>query len=129
MNEIVKISPYTYPILKHQFLCKKKYPYVRGYATLTKAEVVNTIAEEFGISNDFAECRTRRRDFSEPRKLLCHIMVFEMGMKKVHAAREIHGYDHSVVIYACKTFRDLYKVDEHYRGKCDRVLKKFNLKA
>ena len=123
------ISPYVFPILKHALIDQKKYPYVKGYAKLKKQDIIDAIAEEFEIPTTFADVKTRRRDYSEPRKLLCKIMVFDMGMKKVDVAKEINGYDHSVVIYACTTFQNLYKVDEVYRAKCTRVLKKFHLTA
>jgi chromosomal replication initiation ATPase DnaA len=121
------MSPYVYPILKHDLMCRKKYPYIKNYSRLKKETVIELVAKEFDVLDDFVTIKTRKRTYVEPRKLLCYIFVKYMHMSKMNIAREIVGYDHSVVIYSYRTFVNLYGSDDVFKSKCDNVLRKLYL--
>ena len=123
------ISPYTFPILKHTALNKKRYPYIGNkYATISKDQVVEEICNEFDVDKEqFLKLKCRKPYFSDPRKLYCYIRVRRMGAKLVHVGKELCGYDHTTIIHSCKTFEPLFETDTDYREKCERVLRKLGL--
>jgi len=123
------ISPYTFPILKHSALNKKKYPYVgEKYVSISATDVVDEVCKEFNIDREeFLTKRCRQARFTDPRKLYCHIRVKRMGAKLVHVANELCKYDHTTVIHCCNTFGPLFETDVNYREKCERVLRRLGL--
>lgn len=121
------INPYVYPILKHDLLCLKKHPYIKNYSRLKTETVVETIAKEFELSDDFINVKTRKRIYADPKKLLCHILVKHMHMGTVEASRQLNGYDHSVVTYSCKAYANLYSSNKTFKDRCDSVLRKLYL--
>lgn len=121
-----KISPYTFPILRHSSVNKKKYPYIgEKYMSITAADVTDEICKEFNVEREeFLNRKCRQARLTDPRKLYCHIRVKRMGAKLVQVARELCNYDHTTVIHSCKTFDPLFETDSNYNEKCGRVLRK-----
>lgn len=125
------ISPYSFPILKHSALNKKKYPYVgEKYVTISKEDVAEEICNVFQVNREeFLTKRCRKTYLTDPRKLYCHIRVKRMGAKLVQVADELCKYDHTSVIHNCNAFEPLFKTDMDYREKCERVLRRLGLIA
>lgn len=123
------ISPYSFPILKHSALNKKKYSYVgEKYITISKEDVVEDVCSVFKVDKEeFLTKRCRKTYLTDPRKLYCHIRVRRMGAKLVTVATEIGIYDHTTVLHSCKTFEPLFKTDMDYREKCEKVLRRLGL--
>lgn len=123
------ISPYSFPILKHSALNKKKYSYVgEKYITISKEDVVEEVCSVFKVDKEeFLTKRCRKTYLTDPRKLYCHIRVRRMGAKLVTVATEIGIYDHTNVLHSCKTFEPLFKTDMDYREKCEKVLRRLGL--
>lgn len=93
----------------------------RAFTRFAKEDLVNAITAEFNAPADLLTRRCRKREYTEPRKAYCKIAVFDMGNSKVDIGRDIVGYDHSIVIHACRTFDYLYKADDVFREKVDGV--------
>ena len=120
-----KISPYVFPILKYIGLPKSTQLYInKKYLVVSKDDVVSEICNVFDITKEeFFDRKSRKHRLVDPRKLYCHIRVFEMGAKKVDVGRDLKT-DHTTVIHACNTYRDLYETSLDYRNKCEIVLRK-----
>ena len=123
------ISPYTFPILKHSALNKKKYSYVgKDYMSISKDDVVSEICDVFQVDREeFLTRKCRKTYLTDPRKLYCHIRVRRMGAKLVHVSNELCNYDHTTVIHNCRTFDPLFKTDLNYKEKCEKVLRRLGL--
>ena len=120
-----KISPYVFPILKYIGLPKSTKMYInKKYLIISKDDVVSEICNVFDITKEeFFDRKYRKRKFIDPRKLYCHIRVFEMGAKKVDVGRDFKT-DHTTIIHACNTYTDLFDTSLDYRNKCEIVLRK-----
>jgi chromosomal replication initiation ATPase DnaA len=121
------ISPYIYPFIKHHLIDKEQHPFLKHYYNLTPDEVADVIITEMGAPADFRSARSRKRRNSEAKKLYCKICVFKLNMFLREVGDTIYGYDHSSVINAHKSFDDLYKTDEIYKAKCNKVLNKLGI--
>ncbi len=122
------ISPYVFPLLKHFMLDKKKHPYLTKCKTFTTDELAELIISETNAPVDFRQTKNRKRSYVEAKKLYCKICVFELHMTLSQVGDTIYGYDHSDVIHCHRSFDNLYKTDDVYRSKCDRVLNKLHIK-
>jgi len=121
------ISPYIYPILKHFMIDKEKHPYLVNYRNFTPDDVADVIVREMNAPVDFRITKSRKRDYAEAKKLYCKICVFNLKMRLREVGDTIHGYDHSDVIHAHRTFDVLYQTDDLYMNKCNRVLRRLNI--
>jgi chromosomal replication initiator protein len=115
------ISPYVYPIIKHKMIPKSAIFNQRVFTRFVKEDVINALITEFNAPLDLLTAKSRKRAYVEPRKVYCKIAVFEMKRSKVEVGRDFPGYDHSIVIHACRTFDYLYKRDDVFRDKVDGV--------
>ena len=121
------ISPYVFPMLKHKFIPREVIRQMRVSSRFKQEDLLIALKHEFDIPLDFLTRKTRKRVYNEPRKVYCKISVFEMQKQKVDVAKEIEGYDHTVVIHACKTFDDLYKQDTLFKEKVDGVYSRLGI--
>lgn len=121
------ISPYVYPFLKHHLIDKEQHPYMKNSYNFTPDDVANVIITEMNAPADFRSARSRKRRNAEAKKLYCKICVFKLKMFLREVGDTLHGYDHSSVIVAHRSFDDLYKTDEVYKAKCDKVLNKLGI--
>lgn len=123
----MSISPYVFPILKHKLIPKEMMKRMRVSFRLQREDVINALMQEFDLPEDFFTRRTRKRTYNEPRKIYCKIAVFHMHKKRVDVAKEIEGYDHTVVIHACNTFDVLYESDAHFKERVDGVYSRLGI--
>ena len=121
------ISAYIYPILKHFMLDKEKYPYLVSYSRITPDDVADVIIKEMDAPADFRTTKSRKRNYSEAKKIYCKICVFKLNMMLREVGDTIYGYDHSDVIHAHRSFDNLYSTDDMYMDKCNRVFRRLNI--
>ena len=122
------ISPYIYPFLKHFMLDKEKHPYLKNHRNFTPDELADVIINEINAPADFRNRKSRKRAYVEAKKLYCKICVFELRMVLNDVSNTMCGYDHSDVIHAHRSFDNLYKTDDLYKVKCDKVFNKLHIK-
>jgi chromosomal replication initiation ATPase DnaA len=116
------ISPYVYPILKRVFLDREKYMYLRKISTFTEEDVRDAIMIELKVDKDFLNTKSRKTDYVDAKKIYCKICTDYLGMKSVIVAKNVNGYDHTVVLYNRKKYNHLYGTNQYFKDKANKVL-------
>ena len=116
------ISPYVYPILKRVFLDREKYMYLRKISTFTEEDVRDAIMIELKVDKNFLNTKSRKTEYVDAKKIYCKICMDCLGMKCVQIARNVNGYDHTVVLYNRKKYNHFYATNRYFKEKADKVL-------
>lgn len=123
------ISPYIYPILKHDEMCTDKYPFISAYLTPLDIENVHrVIMDEFKVKEDYYIIKSRVREYVEARKVLCMVLRNEMNWKLGNIGQYTGGRDHTTVINAIRTCYDYYDTDDLFRIKINSIYTKLKKK-
>jgi chromosomal replication initiator protein len=117
----MKISPYVFPGIKAEFLPEIKNR-TRIKARITPQQVMNIIAENYGITSADILSRVRKREMCDARHMFCAIMKkhFRYSLKSI--GEMVSGRDHTTAIHSIQTFNDRYKTEEGYKEFSDRVI-------
>lgn len=69
--------------------------------------------------------RSAKREVAECRYVIMFFLHEYYGYNQVSCGRELGGYNHTNVAYACKVVRNLYRIYPEFRGKihgiCDMI--------
>ncbi len=117
----MKISPYVFPGIKAEFLPEiKNRTHIK--ARITPEQVMNIIAENYGITSADILSRVRKREMCDARHMFCAIMKkhFRYSLKSI--GEMVSGRDHTTAIHSIQTFNDRYKTEEGYKEFSDRVI-------
>ncbi|MEC5395742.1 chromosomal replication initiator protein DnaA [Bergeyella sp. RCAD1439] len=87
----------------------------------TQKKIINipyiqeVVCEYFGINRDQLLSRSRKRDIALPRQLAMYFSKEFTNATFSKIGEEMGGKDHSTVMYACDTIRDVAKVDKEVK--------------
>lgn len=90
---------------------------------LTKDRIINTIAEVYELDRSFYAIKKRSKNLVDARRILCKLLVFQLGWTKVASAKLMNS-DHTTIIHGIKSFDSLYEVDDAFKGMADTVFEK-----
>lgn len=121
------ISPYIFPICRHERLDTDKYPYAKKYARITSDDVIQAIIEEYQVDMDFVTSKGRSRRFVDSRMILSYVLYTYTGWTLTEIGTLMGGRDHTTVIHNREMFRGLYYSNEEYKERADRVLRKIGI--
>lgn len=118
MNEkSIGISPYVFPGLKEYVL----------NAILRNEKIIQPIVERvgdyFNISVDKLKSSTRKREAVVPRHICMYILKKKTALTYNFIAGYFGGRNHTAVIHACKTIRELLSYDENLRNQITELMK------
>jgi chromosomal replication initiator protein len=117
----MNISPYVYPGIKTEFIpAIKNKQYLRS--RVTPEEVMNVIAQNYGITTTDILSRVRKREICDARHMFCAIMrkQFKYSLKSI--GEMVSGRDHTTAIHSIQTFNDRCKNEEDYKELSERII-------
>jgi len=83
--------------------------------SLEPAQVLQAVAEVFGLSPDELLGRSRSRDVALPRQVAMYLMREEVNASLPQIGEALGGRDHTTVMYACEKVADLIERDDRLR--------------
>ena len=116
----MNISPYVYPGIKTEFIPKiRSKQYARS--KITPEEVMNIVAQNYGITTLDILSRTRKREMCDARHMFCAIMrkQFRYSLKSI--GEMVNGRDHTTTIHSIQTFEDRCKNEEDFKELSERI--------
>lgn len=87
----------------------------------TKKKIINipyiqeVVCEYFGIKREELLSKTRRREIALPRQLAMYFAKELTNSTFTKIGEEMGGKDHSTVMYACETIKDVSKIDKEIK--------------
>jgi chromosomal replication initiator protein len=117
----MNISPYVFPGIKSEFLSEIKNK-TRIKARITPEEVMNIIAQNYGITSLDILSRVRKREMCDARHMFCAIMrkQFRYSLKSI--GEMVSGRDHTTAIHSIQTFNDRCKNEEEFKELSERII-------
>ncbi len=83
--------------------------------TINIAYIQDVVCKYFGIQKDQLLSKTRKREIALPRQLAMYFSKEYTNATFTKIGEEMGGKDHSTVMYACDTIRDVAKVDKEMK--------------
>lgn len=117
----MNINPYVYPGIKTEFIpAIKNKQYCRS--RITPEEVMNIVAQNYGITTTDILSRVRKREMCDARHMFCAIMrkQFRHSLKSI--GEMVSGRDHTTAIHSIRTFNDRCKNEEDFKELSERII-------
>lgn len=83
--------------------------------SLEPRQVLQAVAEVFGLSPDELLGRSRSRDIALPRQVAMYLMREEVNASLPQIGEVLGGRDHTTVMYACEKVADMIERDDRLR--------------
>jgi chromosomal replication initiator protein len=83
--------------------------------SLEPRQVLQAVANVFGLAIDELLGRSRSRDIALPRQVAMYLMREEINASLPQIGEVLGGRDHTTVMYACEKVADLIERDDHLR--------------
>lgn len=83
--------------------------------TINIAYIQDVVCKYFGLQKDKLLSKTRKREVALPRQLAMYFAKEYTNATFTKIGEEMGGKDHSTVMYACDTIRDVAKVDKEMK--------------
>jgi chromosomal replication initiator protein len=117
----MNISPYVFPGIKSEFLPEIKNK-TRIKARITPEEVMNIIAQNYGITSLDILSRVRKREMCDARHMFCAIMrkQFRYSLKSI--GEMVSGRDHTTAIHSIQTFNDRCKNEDEFKELSEKII-------
>lgn len=77
--------------------------------------IQEVVCEYFGIKREELISKTRKREIALPRQLAMYFSKELTNATYMKIGEEMGGKDHSTVMYACETIRDVSKIDKEIK--------------
>lgn len=97
----------------------------------TKKKVINipyiqeVVCDYFGIQREQLLSKTRKREIALPRQLAMYFAKEYTNSTFSKIGEEMGGKDHSTVMYACETIKDVSKIDKEIKKYVKELTEKF----
>ena len=83
--------------------------------TINIPYIQEVVCEYFGINRELLLSKSRKREIALPRQLAMYFAKELTNSTYTKIGEEMGGKDHSTVIYACDTIRDVSKIDKEIK--------------
>lgn len=94
------------------------------HAELVPGDVVNVVAQAFGITTEQMISRDRSREIALPRQVAMYLMRQEGGVSLPQIGEALGGRDHTTVMYACDKVSDMIERDDRLRRQVLQIREK-----
>lgn len=84
-------------------------------AEIQPSEVVNKVAEAWGVSVERLLSRERTKEVALPRQIAMYLLRQEANISLPQIGEVLGGRDHTTVMYACDKVSDLLERDDRFR--------------
>jgi chromosomal replication initiator protein len=88
---------------------------------LTEAQILDTVADHFGVERAAFEGRSRSRAIARPRQVAMYLLREETGASLPRIGALLGGRDHTTVLYGCERIADLIEEDAEMRREVVRL--------
>ncbi len=88
---------------------------------LEPRQVLDAVADAFGISTDRLLSRDRSREVALPRQVAMYLLREEANASLPQIGEAIGGRDHTTVMYACEKVADMIERDDHLRRQIIQI--------
>ena len=93
------------------------------YMSRNNNEILHIIARGFHIEEYKLRAITRRQAIAEARIFAYWYLTTFRNLSLKGAAIKLNRRNHTTVLYGIRRFKELYDIDEEYRGKVDEIMK------
>lgn len=90
-------------------------------STLETDQIINVVANVFGISTEELLGRSRSRDVALPRQVAMYLMREEVNASLPQIGEALGGRDHTTVMYACEKVADMIERDDRLRRQVIQI--------
>ena len=82
---------------------------------LSEEQILDTVADHFGVERAAFEGRSRSRSIARPRQVAMYLLREETGASLPRIGAMLGGRDHTTVLYGCERIADLIEEDAEMR--------------
>ena len=83
--------------------------------SLEPGQIIDAVADVFGLSRDELVGRSRSHDIALPRQVAMYLMREEVNASLPQIGEALGGRDHTTVMYACEKVADMIERDDRLR--------------
>lgn len=84
--------------------------------------IINYVSQEMNVTTVHMKSHSRKREYSEARQIAQYVLCMYTSMSLSAIGRYFGGRDHSTIIHARDTVRDLMRSDRKFREKCAKCI-------
>lgn len=93
---------------------------------ITPTNIINVVAEHFGVRPEDIVSQKRNSEFVQPRQVVMYLCRELTGVSQVNIAKILGKKDHTTVIHGVNKVEAEMQNSEEFRNKIDVIIKKLN---
>jgi chromosomal replication initiator protein len=121
LNRVVAMSRLTHQPLTTELAEEALGELMPRRSRLTEEQIVETVADHFGLERAAFESRSRSRAIARPRQVAMYLLREETGASLPQIGALLGGRDHTTVLYGCERIADLIQEDAEMRREVVRL--------
>lgn len=94
---------------------------MQAIAKLDVATIQQTVAREWGVTQDGLRSKTRTKTLTTPRQVAMHLMRDLLGLQLVEIGNAFGGRDHSTVIHSLERVQEMMAEDPGFGARVAKV--------
>jgi chromosomal replication initiator protein len=115
LNRVVALSRLTHQPLADELVETALSELMPRRSKLTEMQILDTVANHFGVEVAAFEGSSRRRAIARPRQVAMYLLREETGASLPQIGALLGGRDHTTVLYGCERIADLIEEDAEMR--------------
>ena len=115
LNRVVALSRLTHQPLTAELTETALRELMPRRSRLTEEQILDTVADHFGIERAAFEGSSRSRTIARPRQIAMYLLREETGASLPQIGALLGGRDHTTVLYGCERIADLIEEDAEMR--------------
>jgi chromosomal replication initiator protein len=115
LNRVVALSRLTHQPLTPELAETALGELLPRRSKLTEMQILDTVANHFGVEVAAFEGSSRRRSIARPRQVAMYLLREETGASLPQIGALLGGRDHTTVLYGCEHIADLIEEDAEMR--------------
>jgi chromosomal replication initiator protein len=115
LNRVVALSQLTHQPLTAELVEEALGHLVPQRSKLTETQILDTVADHFGVERAAFEGKSRSRTVARPRQVAMYLLREETGASLPQIGALLGGRDHTTVLYGCERIADLIEEDAEMR--------------
>jgi chromosomal replication initiator protein len=121
LNRVVALSRLTHQPLTVELAETALGELTSQRSKLTETQVLDTVADHFGVERAAFEGKSRSRTIARPRQVAMYLLREETGASLPQIGALLGGRDHTTVLYGCERIADLIEEDAEMRREVVRL--------
>jgi chromosomal replication initiator protein len=115
LNRVVALSQLTLQPLTIEVAEAALSNLLPQRSKLTPAQIIEAVADHFGIEMSAFQGRSRSQAVARPRQIAMYLLREEVGASLPQIGNLLGGRDHTTVLYGCERISDLLEEDAELR--------------